>query len=282
MITFITDPQQSVTPESAVALVTIVVGDKYETTFRNASLSTFARYAARHGYDLIVVQCPMDDSPLARSRSIAWQKCLILNQPWSVRYRRIVWIDADIVVNPDAPPIADACSETMIGACISEDQYSPSEIHCITEVEAGRAFTEAEAVAHRQISHRLIYLQDGHKVTFEHVVQTGVVVLNPHLHNHILMAAYQHDSQHRWYEQVALSLGILQSGLLQRISPRFNWLLGHTINKYFPPDQGLPRDLFNLLVRGELRAAHFLHFCHDGAWHAFFSQPPEYIRELAG
>jgi hypothetical protein len=282
MITFLTDPRQDIAPRNSVALVTIVVGAKYEVTFRDACLPSFARYAERHGYDLVVVQCLLDDGPLAQSRSIAWQKCLILNQPWSTRYRRIVWIDADIIINPDAPPIADACSETMIGACISEEQYSPADVHVITEMETGQRFTETEAVAHRRVNHRLIYLQDGHGVTYDHAVQTGVVILNPHLHNGIMMAAYAHNSQHRWYEQVALSLGILQSGLFERIPARFNWLLGYTMKKYFPPGRGLPRDLFDLVIEGEFRSAYFLHFCHDEAWRIFSSHPPEYARRLAG
>lgn len=281
MITFITDPNQTVTPESPVALVTLVVGAKYEEKFRNASLPGFAHYAKRHGYDLIVIQCRLDDSPRANGRSVAWQKCLILNQPWSLRYRRIIWADADIVINPHAPAITDACDDTMVGACISEDQYSPGEVHWIAESEAaGRTFTETEAVAHRRTNHRLIYLQDGHRVTYDHAVQTGVLVLNPHLHNHILMAAYAHHSEHRWYEQVALSLGILQSGLFQRLPARFNWLIGYTINRYFPPGRGILRDAFNLVVEGEFNAAYFLHFCHDGAWEVFSSNPPEFVRKI--
>lgn len=276
MIVFLTDPRQTFTPQHPTAIVTLAMGARYEERFRKACLPSFSRYAQNHSYDVIVIQCPLDDSQRARTRSPAWQKCLILDQPWSKLYRRIVWVDADIVINPAAPSIVDACDETMIGACISEQQYSPGDTHWIVEHETGRRFTEEAAVTHRKISHRLIYLQDGHKTTYDHAVQTGVVVLNPHLHNHILTTAYAHHGEHRWYEQVALSLGILQSGLFQQIPARFNWLIGYAVNRYFPPGRGVLLDAFHHIVEGEMKAAYFLHFCHEGAWEIFSANPPPY------
>lgn len=272
MVVFLTDPADRIVPEHAAALVTMAVGSKYEQAFVTAALPTFAAYATRHGYDVVVIQCPLDTSARAASRSIAWQKCLILSQPWSALYRRLVWVDADVIISPSAPSIIDACPEVMIGAVGGHDQYAPADVHRMVEMETGQQWEERGALLWRMSENRRIYLEDGHSVTFPEIIQTGVLVLTPSLHRDVLVSAYAHDSTHRWYEQTALSRGIQEAGLWHRISPRFNWLWNDVIKKYSCGGKTMERSVYYALVRGEFRVSYFLHFCHDQAWSLFVAE----------
>src|SRR5579862_3619446 len=98
------------------AIVTMVVGDKYYRNFNRYCFKGWKTYADRHDLDLIVIDAPLDGSPRAEVRSIAWQKCLAVSDHAAQRYRQVAWIDADIVINPASPNIFEAVPENAIGA----------------------------------------------------------------------------------------------------------------------------------------------------------------------
>ena len=106
-------------PRTAIA--TLCVGSESAALWRKYCARSWKNYARRHGYALEVFGEPLDQSPRARSRSPAWQKCLILSNPKTSQYERVVWVDADIVIAPDAPPIIDAVPIEKVGAVISGD-----------------------------------------------------------------------------------------------------------------------------------------------------------------
>ena len=98
------------------ALVTLTLGDKYQMLWDDVCAPSWRRYAKRHGYDIVVIDQPLDTSARARVRSAAWQKCLVLKPEIAGSYDRVVWLDADIVINPNAPPITDGVPLEKIGA----------------------------------------------------------------------------------------------------------------------------------------------------------------------
>jgi hypothetical protein len=53
------------------ALVTLAVGDRFITDFQRFCHEGWKTYADSHGLDLIVLDTALDDSPRARSRSVA-------------------------------------------------------------------------------------------------------------------------------------------------------------------------------------------------------------------
>src|SRR5262245_45660812 len=97
------------------ALVTLAIGADYDRRCEQLCRPNWMAYAQRHGFDLIVFKQPLDDTARARSRSPAWQKCLILSAPEVAAYDRAVWVDSDIVINPAAPSILAAVPEDRIG-----------------------------------------------------------------------------------------------------------------------------------------------------------------------
>ena len=98
------------------AIVTLAVGASYAERFERDCRPNWTPYARRHGFGLVVITEPLDTSERAKSRSPAWQKCLILGAPQLAGYDRVVWIDSDICINPSAPSITDGVPPERIGA----------------------------------------------------------------------------------------------------------------------------------------------------------------------
>src|ERR1035437_3334002 len=68
------------------AIVTLAIGDRYLRHWKHTCEANWRAYAARHDFDVICIDKPLDDSERARKRSPAWQKCLVLSQEFSQRY----------------------------------------------------------------------------------------------------------------------------------------------------------------------------------------------------
>ena len=257
------------------AIVTMAIGERYSAKFRKVALPSFLAYAERHQMDVVLIEFPLDQSQHAQQRSPSWQKCLILNQPWSSQYERIIWIDADVVINPNAPNILDEAGHPwLIAATVNEAQLSDAAWVAFwegREVPPGPRWLKphqdiAAARAHRN---RRMYFDDGHDVSYDIMIQGGVWVMSPKYHNKLLLKTYQHHSAHRWYEQTVLSKNILESGAFQEITPRYNWLFGFTVDSYVGAGEAIPRDYLWRIIRGEYNKAYFLHFCHEQSWNVF-------------
>src|SRR5437016_12929944 len=86
------------------ALVTLAIGEHYLSNWQKYCAADWQAYAAKHGYDLIVITEPLDRSPRAMARSPAWQKCLVLSQEFARQYHQIVLLDSDIAINAATAP----------------------------------------------------------------------------------------------------------------------------------------------------------------------------------
>src|SRR5262249_25014656 len=89
------------------AIVTLAIGEAQRRLWREECRANWARYAQRCGFDLIAIEQPLDSSERARNRSPAWQKLLIAGQRFASDYERLVWLDADILIHPEAPSVVD-------------------------------------------------------------------------------------------------------------------------------------------------------------------------------
>ena len=111
-----------------VALVTLTIGGDYAERWRRWCEPGWRAYADRHGYDVICIDEPLDGGERAATRSPAWQKCLILERPFAASYDRIVWVDADVVINPAAPDITAGVPRERVGA-VDEYATPTPELH---------------------------------------------------------------------------------------------------------------------------------------------------------
>ncbi len=186
------------------AIVTIAIGAAYSARFRAHCEGGWSRYADRHGFQLIVIEAPLDLKPRAAARSPAWQKCLVLRPDVAGSFDRVIWIDADILINDSAPSMA------------------------LTQ--------QAEAVNPGLAKTWATYLDpaDGHAAwglprSGQSIVQTGVLVLAPKHHRELLEHVYYsyegRGGEPMNYEMRPLSYEIRKQGLLHVLDSRFNALL---------------------------------------------------------
>lgn len=261
---FLDAPADQVAPAHRQAIVTVLVGETYVETWRVLCQPNWQAYADRHGFDLIVIAHLPDMSERGQGRSPAWQKLLVLDQPWSSAYERIVWVDADIVMSNHAPNILAVVPDpARIGASLSGAQFSEAEKHIYFErlhqvvVEPQLAdlawqFTEDNGFAESEID------REGARM-----LNTGVLVMNPQRHNAMLKDIYSSDSASRLYEQPALSREIARRDLLTPVTPRFNWVVHERRVLDFADVETLEHPEMPRLVahlRNELSKAYFLHF----------------------
>lgn len=245
------------------ALVTLAVGDAFRRRWSEICKKNWQLYADRHGYDLICLEEVLDHSERARRRSPAWQKCLILSQPFSLNYDRLVWVDLDILIHPLAPDICAGVPIDKIGAV---DEYSiPTRAlhrqmlvkNYATWRQQGVAFIPNETA---QQYYTVFGLAHG----YDQVVQTGAMVLSPRHHRELLESVYHQyeDKGPAWnYEMRPLSYEILRTDCAHWLDPRFNYIWGIYEALHFPflTDAGQHPRLRECLDQAR-QQTYFLHF----------------------
>ncbi|MDF5735825.1 MULTISPECIES: hypothetical protein [unclassified Nostoc] len=208
------------------AIVTLAIGKHYFKRWQKLCAENWSKYAINHGYDIICIDTPLDDSPRAQSRSPAWQKCLILGDERVKKYTQVVWIDSDILINPNSPCVVSNVPEDKVGAV---DMF----IGPLCEAFSGE-FGRKELLVDRSVEFwkwsfrtaKEFYSISKFTPVFDCVVQTGVMVLSPNYHHEILKYTYytyeNHVGQH--YEMESLSYELVTAGLLHWLDCKFNRL----------------------------------------------------------
>jgi hypothetical protein len=244
------------------AIVTLAIGETYEKVWNTLFRESWAAYGDKFGYDVIVIASPLDLTPRSAARSPAWQKLLILSQPWSKNYDRIVWIDSDIIIAPHALDVCAALpNRAQIGIC-SREQMSAVEREIYWERMYNFPPTDPAALnkALDDITDRDFKdfgIERGECPEYN----TGVMVFTPDLHAPLLTEVYESfDQTGLRYEQIPLSYRLQHSGKLKLLSPRFNWSIHEAMKmgvlEGFNPDVN---EILRL-VKNELSKCYFLHF----------------------
>lgn len=245
------------------ALVTIVIGDEYRRRFERYCLTNWSNYARRHGYELIIIDQPLDHSVKATSRPVHWQKCLVPGAEQVLRFRQVAWIDGDIVINwQAAPPIFEGVDEAKVGA--------------VNEFQSPDTTTYRRSLAAMYLRLRAKNLPFFHNLTPEEfyrnrhfpehgeVVQTGVFVCSPDRHREAFRHVYEsynhNDAPGFLCEMPALSHELLTQGLVQWIDPRFNHQVLIGIESDRRTQRPAAPDLLRPILKRLLVESYFLHF----------------------
>jgi hypothetical protein len=221
------------------AIVTLAIGTKYVKMFDEICRAGWEDYAGRFGYDVIVIKEPLDTSERAMARSPAWQKLLILSQPWSADYERIVWIDSDILINTAAAgDVAAGVPVERVGA-VETWSIPDREVHAIA-LRRQYADWQRNGVSFiDNLTPGAYYVNRGIPGgDLNDVVQTGVMVCSPRHHRTLFEQVYR-DYEERggaeWnYEMPALSYELLQADCVTWISPRFNYCVSNVMAAFYP------------------------------------------------
>jgi len=249
------------------AIVTIAIGAAYSARFRAHCEPGWSRYADRHGFRLIVIEAPLDQTPRAAARSPAWQKCLVLRPDIAGSFDRVIWVDSDILINDRAPSIAEGVPFEKIGAT-DEHMFPSPQVRRQMFV---LLMQQAQAANPGLAKTWATYLDpaDWHAAwglprSGQSIVQTGVLVLAPKHHRELLEHVYykyeDHGGEPMNYEMRPLSFEIQKQGLLHVLDSRFNALL---IFLFMQRQMELRRSLLPdecaALVRLVFDQAYFLH-----------------------
>ncbi len=246
------------------ALVTLAIGKRFRDRWNLICRDNWQAYADRHGYDLICIEDPLDDSERARARSPAWQKCLILSQPFVGEYERVVWLDSDILINPDAPDVGAGLPKGRVGAV--DEFASPTREDYRRILGKLYEYWEAHSIPFvRNETPEAYYSASGLTPSFQSVVQTGVLVLSPEHHRTILESVYSSYEETRgpeWnYEMRPLSYELLKADAVTWLDPRFNAIWGSYKMSEFPFLLDHPgHDRAAECVGRALQKVYFLHF----------------------
>jgi hypothetical protein len=274
-------------PAYSKAIVTIAVGPGFAARWHSICEPRWRRYCERWGYDLVCIEEPLDTSERARRRSPAWQKCLILGQPFAQRYEQVVWVDADVLPNPEAPSVVSSVPIDRVGAV---DEYSmpTREIHSRTLAKLYRRW-DAEGLRYvHNLTAAEYYSNFGLSPAFEAVVQTGLMVLSPRHHRELLedvYARYEDRGPGFNYEMRPLSFELLRAGVVTWLDPRFNYIWGHYKALHFPFLVTHPRHPRAAKYAARALAdVHFMHFTGslDEMGPAAAAPPPSPLRRVPG
>jgi len=220
-----------------VLLVTIAIGEKYLAEYNNLFYESQKNYALKNGYDFKVITYFLDKTIQHRS-SVSFNKILVCNQEWSNEYDFIIFIDADILININSPPIHNYIDyEGCIGII---DEYSQPSKQRRLEIQRKMGW-ETSAVDYYNLC--------GLDIQTDMVFNSGVLVLQPKKHADFLQCIYnkyvaQSLSHYRGFhfEQSCIGYEIQKNNLYKVIDNKFNavWNLTKldnieniTLNKYF-------------------------------------------------
>jgi hypothetical protein len=222
------------------ALVTLAVGERYEQMFNRYCQKSWKSYCHKYAYDLIVITHPLDQSRRALERSAAWQKLLILSQEWSSQYEQVVWVDTDIMINPDiSPDIAKIVPVDKVGAV---ESYSiPTRgIYTVALQRQYRHWRAQNADFVDNATPGQYYEARGIPGgDLDHVAHTGVLVCSPQAHRELFEHVYYHyEDEHKspeWnYEMPALSYELVKNNLVEWLPEQFNFCVGELTAAFYP------------------------------------------------
>jgi hypothetical protein len=229
-----------------VLLVTIAVGDKYLEEYKNLFYESQKNYAFKNGYDFKVITDFLDNNIKEKS-TISFNKILVCNQEWSNNYEFIIFVDADILININSPPIHNYID---YGNCIGiVDEYSqPSKERRLKIQE--RMGWETSATDYYKLC--------GFDIETDMVLNSGVLVLQPKIHKDFLNYTYnkhimQSISHVRGFhfEQSAIGYEIQKANICKLIDNKFNalWVLTKIDN------------IENISLNKFFHENYFTHFC---------------------
>lgn len=275
------------------ALVTIALGNNYYNLWKKYAYPSWKNYAEKNGYDIVCFTNSLDNSDKATNRSASWQRCLVLNDE-TKKYERIVWMDADIIINPMAPSIVEMVPAEKIGGTDSYSFYSKKLFSLIYEKWIAEwKINNSKAIVNR--TGKEFYNNYGIDTESNDVIDPSVMVLNPKIHKELLEYVYYHYEDKggaEWnYEMRPLSYEIVKNNFHHFIDDRFNYILVSFLTLNYPYLHNLKYDnsfigklfrkiflatnhktLLQLATTAAFSNSYFLHFSSCMEWMPYLDQ----------
>jgi len=208
-----------------VCLTTLAIGDKYLQEYTRLFRPSQEAYASKHGYDFKVITSYLDER-VQHPHTISFQKLLLCSQEWSADYDFIIYIDADIIINPTSPPIHEACDfGDKIGMV---DEYSQPTLARRIDVQKKNGWDWPACE---------YYKLCGYSMETDKIFNGGVMVFQPQKHRGYLEGVYgKHVIKNIGhprgfhFEQTTVNYELQSSDMVSTLPNEFNavWVIWKT------------------------------------------------------
>ena len=207
-----------------ICLITICIGEKYLQQYNTLFRPSQEKYAKKCGYDFKVITDYID-GPI-HPHMITMQKWLVCDYNSNTEYDFIIFIDADIIINENTPPIHNEYNFGDKIGVVNQSQPTlqariEGQIHKGYEVTANDYYKKYVGVDFKNV---------------EHIINSGVLVLQPKYHKIFLRTLYNIYKTNRinnqWhYEQSTLGYEIQKNNMHYFMDMKWNALWAN--NKYY-------------------------------------------------
>ena len=256
------------------AIVTIASGEKHYNLWRSHSKQNWEKFCETHNYNLQVFDKPLDNSPIASTRSIAWQKLICHLHPALSNADSITWLDCDIVINPNSPDPRQGQKEEDFLSCQEFDWGNDPQTTHLKEGWLKRQASDYTK-AYKGKKFEGFYETWGFGEGSGPLINSGFFSFTPQHHGELLRhvyTKYNDDKVELWGEMVPLSETINKRGVLKLLDQRFNFLVypfivgaGYNIN--FKNQTISKSEIIAAasLIAKAFNSSYFLHFagCKD-------------------
>jgi hypothetical protein len=199
-----------------VALCVIAIGEKYIEEYTRLFMRSQKAYADRHGYDFKIITSYLSPS---HPDAICFQKYLLCSQEWSSSYDFIVYIDADMLIHPQAPELPFQDLGDKIGMV---DEYSQPTPERRIAVQRKNGW-EDSATKYQALC--------GYEFTTTHVFNGGLMIFQP-MHK-ALCESIHSDYAHKnighprgfHFEQTTTNYELQKRNMIATLPNRFNAIL---------------------------------------------------------
>ena len=209
---------------NTVLLVTIVIGDDdYFNTYKNLFQKSQIDYANKHGYDYKVVTDFLDDSYKKQNISLYFQKALVCCQSWSMDYDYIIYVDNDVYININSPPIHSYYDfGTKVGVVDEWPQPSEKDKSIIMH------YWDKQDKTIKDYYMSAMETTSENTTTANFIVNSGVLVFQPEIHKTKMEEYYAEympkakRKKHLWFEQASLAIYLFDNDMYLLMDPKFN------------------------------------------------------------
>ena len=160
-----------------VLLTTVCIGDKYIQQYNELFREFHEEYAEKSGYDFKIITDYIQE-PKTPS-VISLNKLLVCNCDFDKEYDYIIFIDADILINKNAPPLHTYYD---FGDKIGVVHQSQPDLNARILTQKARGY---------EVTAKEYYkLKSNHTIETDHIINTGVLVLQPKKHKDFLQRIF--------------------------------------------------------------------------------------------
>lgn len=155
-------------------LVTICIGEQYLNQYNYLFRSSQEKYAKNCGYDFKIITDFISQNK--HRNLINMNKWLLCELEWSNNYDFIIFIDADIIINENAPKIHE---QYNFGEKIGVVNQSQPTLKSRIEVQIHKG-SEITATDYYKKHANLLFNGD-------HIINSGVIIIQPKIHKKYLL-----------------------------------------------------------------------------------------------